>query len=346
MSVTFKPAVRENVPLLIGLGGASGSGKTFTALELATGVAEAIGKAKGRTGRIGFIDTERRRGLHYADRFEFLHAELNPPFRPRSYMDAISAAEGAGVDVLVIDSFSHEWEGEGGVKEWADEIQRETQNRNEAAKWNIPKSGPDGHKRLVNQMLAAKPHIIICLRAEEKMRMEDVPQFNDDGTPKMWKGKQSTRTVITAAKDLPLKERWVPICEKRFPFELTTSLLLTPDQPGVPVPLKLQEQHMPAFPEGQRISREAGRYLAEWSMGGAPAAASVPSGPTIDQVRADLDAAADEGTASLERAWKSKTTAPFRDQIDLAPLKTRAANADRTPEPEYQAGAPDGYSGV
>jgi hypothetical protein len=70
--------------------------------------------------------------------------------------------------------------------------------------------------------------------------------------------------------DRPLNERWHPICEKRFPYEITTSLLLLPGNPGVPVPLKLQEQHKGAFPAGQPITAEAGRFLAAWAKGDSP----------------------------------------------------------------------------
>lgn len=75
----FRPAVRENVSLLIALAGASGSGKTYSALRLAKGLAP--------TGKIAFIDTEARRGLHYADQFEFMHADMRPPFRPSNFIE-------------------------------------------------------------------------------------------------------------------------------------------------------------------------------------------------------------------------------------------------------------------
>jgi RecA/RadA recombinase len=100
MSFSFRPARREGVPLLIGLAGASGSGKTFSALSLAQGIASVTG------GKIAFIDTERRRGLHYADRFDFMHAELDPPFTPGRYAEAFEAAEQAGASVVVVDSAS------------------------------------------------------------------------------------------------------------------------------------------------------------------------------------------------------------------------------------------------
>ena len=89
MTFSFTPAVRRNTHILLALAGASGSGKTFSALELATGLA-------GETGRIAVIDTEAGRALHYADRFKFDHCELTPPFEPARYREAIEAAEAAG----------------------------------------------------------------------------------------------------------------------------------------------------------------------------------------------------------------------------------------------------------
>lgn len=309
----FKPAVRANVPLLIGLDGASGSGKTYTALLLATGIADAIGKAQGREGRVFGIDTERGRMLHYADDFTFMYGAIDPPFSPERYGEAIAAAERAGADVVVVDSFSHEWEGEGGVREMADV--EEANGKKSPSNWIAPKGK---HKRLVNKMLASRAHVIVCMRSEEKMRVEAVPQFNDDGSPRMWKGKPSTKTVITPAADIPIKERWVPICEKRFPFEITTSFLLTPEQPGVGIPRKLQEQHKGFFPEGRRIGRESGVALANWAMGGA----SVATTQAPDKPAATLDARADKFEAALRgaddletltRTWQSAHV--LRDQL-------------------------------
>src|SRR5581483_2781739 len=103
MTFQFAHAVRSQVSLLIALAGASGSGKTFSALRLAKGMAP--------TGKIAFIDTEARRGLHYADQFEFMHTDMRPPFRPSRFIEAIHAAEATGAEVVIIDSFSHEYDG-------------------------------------------------------------------------------------------------------------------------------------------------------------------------------------------------------------------------------------------
>ena len=104
MSFQFRPAKRESVGLILGVAGPSGAGKTFSALRLATGIAG--GKP------FAFIDTENRRGLHYAEQFTFHHASFEPPFTPERYGQAIKAADDAGYPVIVVDSASHEWAGD------------------------------------------------------------------------------------------------------------------------------------------------------------------------------------------------------------------------------------------
>jgi hypothetical protein len=265
MSFTFRPAARERVGLLIGLAGASGSGKTYSALSLATGLA-------GPSGKIAVIDTEARRALHYADRFRFDHGDMAAPFSPDRYAEAIAAADTAGYDVIVVDSLSHEYEGDGGLIEWA--AREEASGVKSPGNWKAPKTA---HKKMVSKLLQTRAHLILCMRAEEKMRVERVAITNHDGSPKMGRdGKPIMRTEVTAASDLPTDERWQAICEKRFPYELTASFLLLPSAPGVPVPLKLQEQHRKCIAEGQPIGQRAGELLREWSSGGASAPAALP----------------------------------------------------------------------
>ena len=102
---TDKPAVRERVPLLVGLMGPSGSGKTFSALRLAAGMREITG------GDIYCIDTESKRALHYADDFDFQHVEFAAPFSPLDYLQAIEYCVEKKAGVVIVDSLSHEHEG-------------------------------------------------------------------------------------------------------------------------------------------------------------------------------------------------------------------------------------------
>jgi len=113
MTRTFetKPAVRSQVPLLIGLVSPSGAGKTYSALRLATGIQRVVG------GEIFVVDTESRRALHYAEQFKFKHVQFNAPFGPLDYLAAIEHCVREGAKTIVVDSLSHEHEGPGGVLE-------------------------------------------------------------------------------------------------------------------------------------------------------------------------------------------------------------------------------------
>ncbi len=246
MSISFRPAVRENVSVIVGLIGPSGSGKTYTALELATGIAEVTGS------KVGFIDTENGRASHYADQFRFDVAELGAPFRPDAYAVAIMGAAKAGYNPVVVDSMSHEHYGEGGLLDWHEEEFQRMGGRDavKMAAWIKPKMS---HKKMVQKLLQVKAHIIMCFRAEEKIKMVPNPKK---------KGKVE-----------PTNIGWQPICEKNLPYELTTSLLFEPERPGMPVPLKLQKQHQVLFPTGQVVTRAAGIGLAEWAAGGVKAQA-------------------------------------------------------------------------
>lgn len=350
MTFTFKTAVRERVGLIIALAGPSGSGKTLSALKIARGL------AGGDDSKIAFVDTEAGRGLHYApapgeksgpDRFAFAYADMKPPFSPDAYTEAIKAADGAGFEVVVIDSGSHLWEGEGGVQDQHDaildaEVERarknhsgnwafdedRTRDRLSVGAWKKPKAA---HKRFVSRLLQTRAHIIICLRADEKMRMEKV---KDD------RGRE--KTVIIQAKDMPPAERWQPICEKRLPYEMTVSFVLTPDRPGFPVPIKLQEQHRHAVTLDRPLSEETGRLLAEWARGGkqtaarpAPAADDFPGDQRDDPVLRLIDdarAAATNGTEAYQRYFGSITREErqvLADRGEHAKNKTAAAQADQ-----------------
>jgi hypothetical protein len=235
MAFEFRPAVRENVGLLIGLAGGTGSGKTYTAMQLATGMSG--GKP------FAVIDTEAGRAKHYADQFKFDHGDLKPPFRPEAYTEAIIAADKAGYPVIVVDSMSHEHAGDGGLLDWHEEeldrMAKDDWKKREScnmAAWIKPKMS---HKHMVQKLLQVRAHLILCFRAEEKIEM-----VREDGRLKIVK-KQTTTGL----------DGWVPVSEKNLPYELTASFLLTADKPGFPKPIKLQSQH------------ESGRKLSAWASG-------------------------------------------------------------------------------
>lgn len=343
-TIEFQPAIRDRVSLIIALASASGGGKTLSALKIARGL------AGGDDGRLAFIDTEARRGLHYAvapnekpgpDRFAFVHHDMRPPFTPEAYADAIQAADRAGYDVICVDSCTHEWEGEGGLQEIHDELvaaavqrarsthqsnwgefdEARAADRASVGAWKEPKAR---HKRFISRLLQCRAHLILCLRADEKIRMETVEEERN--------GRKYKKTVIIQPKDMPLNERWVPICEKRFMYEMTLSLVLTPQNPGVPIPIKLQAQHRDAVPLDRFLSEDTGRALAEWARGGQVEAHREPApspGTGVDTVLAAGRAAAAKGNDALKEWWSGLGDA---DATRLRPilkteLKPAAAKA-------------------
>jgi hypothetical protein len=297
MTHTFKPAVRENVPLLIGLAGGTGSGKTYTAMRMARGICG--------DKPFAVIDTENGRAKHYADEFRFDHCALSAPFRPDAYADAILAADAAGYAAIVVDSTSHVWAGDGGVLDWQEEeLDRMAGTgdwkKREACKmaaWIKPKLS---HKRMVSRLLQVRAHVILCFRAEPKVEM-----VKEDG-----------KTKIVPKQSLTGLDGWIPVCEKNLPFELTASFLLLAAEPGMPHPIKLQEQHRALFPKGKHIDEEAGRRIAAWAAGGA-AAAPAPRPPRTERH--------DQMIAGFERTAREHGLQAFKDAWEILPPEDQAA---------------------
>ncbi len=158
MTFEIRKAQRQGARLLIQLSGVSGSGKTYTALQLAYGMA---GKD---AGKVVLIDTENRRGSLYANALPqpFNIIDFYAPFSPGRYIEAIETACRSGAEVIVIDSVTHEWESEGGC-EWI-------ANQSRFPDWKRAKAE---HKRFMTYMLQSPAHIIACTRAREKVDFTD-----------------------------------------------------------------------------------------------------------------------------------------------------------------------------
>jgi AAA domain-containing protein len=192
--LNIAPAERAGAHLLIPLYGPPRSGKTYTALRIARGMV-------GPAGRIGMLDTESGRARLYSDKVPggFVVGELTPPYTPRRYLEAIEEFLRYGVDILVVDSFSHCWEGPGGVLEMAD--QAEEQGRKGLSKWLGPKRD---YKKLVSFLLSTRLHMILCSRAKQPL----------------------IEAIIDGQKNL-ITQPWEPIQDKRLKYEMTIVVPMT-----------------------------------------------------------------------------------------------------------------------
>ena len=149
----FRRAQRRRARLRLALAGPSGAGKTYSALLIARG-------RVGPEGTIALIDTERGSGDLYADLMAYDVATLDPPYTPRAYMALLREAQ--AYDVVIIDSLSHAWSGEGGILDMVDQAGRAARG-NKFAGW---REVTPQHNALVDAILAHPGHVIVTLRTK------------------------------------------------------------------------------------------------------------------------------------------------------------------------------------
>jgi len=154
----FKKATLEQAKVRIALWGPSGAGKTRTSLEIASGLGQ----------KVALIDTEHGRSRQYADRFEFDSIELET-FHPDEYIRAIQSAEDEGYDVILIDSLTHAWSGEGGLLDVHAEVVRRSSTRNEFSAWN---EVTPIHRRLIEVITRSACHVVATMRSKTEYAME------------------------------------------------------------------------------------------------------------------------------------------------------------------------------
>ena len=158
MSLSFQRASKKLSRLRLSLIGVAGSGKTYTALNI----------AKHLGGPIAVVDTERGSASKYSDVFDFDVLELES-FSPQTYIDAIQAAEEAGYNVLLIDSLSHAWTGKDGALDQVTRATKRSQSGNTFAAW---RDVTPMHNAMVDAMLNARLHIITTMRAKTEYVQE------------------------------------------------------------------------------------------------------------------------------------------------------------------------------
>lgn len=156
--MAFIKATKSQSKLRLALCGLAGSGKTYSALAIAAGIAAEMRRLGHGQGRIALIDTEHESASLYADRFDFDTAPLDN-HSPRAYVDMIREAEAGGYDVVIVDSLSHAWAGKNGALEQKDNAAARGGNS-----WTAWRDITPMHNALVDAMLASKCHLIATMR--------------------------------------------------------------------------------------------------------------------------------------------------------------------------------------
>jgi len=266
---THSPAARIATPLFTGIVGPSGTGKTYSAMRLATGMQRVTG------GEIFGIDTESNRMLHYAPlpgekadptrgKFAFQHVPLAAPYGSLRYLSAIRYCASQGAKNIIIDSGSHEHDGVGGVLEFhqaeAARLAKERSSTEDKVKmeaWGKPKAN---RRKLINALLTElSVNCIFCFRAKPKLHI-------------------ATKTEKAAGMEPVSPKGFCAIAGEEFIYEMMIKFVLLPGARGLPTwhsefqgeqeMMKLPEQFLHIFEQPAPLSEDIGQQMAEWAAGG------------------------------------------------------------------------------
>lgn len=153
--MNLRKATRQKAKIRLGLSAVSGGGKTYSALLIAYGLC-------GDWSKVALIDTENGSGDLYADLGPYNVLPLAPDFTPEKYIQAIKACEAAGMDVIIIDSITHEWDGKGGCLEIVDKAGGRYQD------W--AKVTPR-HQAFIDAIIGSSCHVITTVRRKQDYEM-------------------------------------------------------------------------------------------------------------------------------------------------------------------------------
>lgn len=261
MAITFKKAERKQAKCRVAITGPSGAGKTYGALLI----------AKGMGGTVAVIDTERGSASLYSDLADFDTLELNPPYTPEAFIEAIHAAEKAGYDTLIIDSMTHEWDGSGGCLEINDNMANAKFKGNTWAAWS---ETTPRHRAFVDAILQSPCHIIATMRSK-------TDTVQGDGKKVI---KLGLKTVQRDGMD----------------YEFTTVLDLTHENKFATA----SKDRTGLFKDSAIITTATGKKLLDWLNSGAaasPEPVKVPEDGSFQSCREALQTAAT--MPDLQKAW-------------------------------------------
>jgi hypothetical protein len=284
MNYQAQPATRSEEPLLLGMIGPPGGGKTYSALRLAKGMQSVRG------GDIILIDTEGGRARKYGDQIPFKIVEMAPDANSAAFLEAIRAQLPSMPAAIIVDSMSDEHER---YLAWHDEMVP-SMGGNEWAAWAKPKAS---RKLLISGILKIKTPLIFTFRAREKTKQNPDPN-----------AKRNEKIINIG---------WQPVAPLEIVHTLDLTCILPPRADGVPVwksdkigedfIIKLPNYLAPYIDQGQPLSEAMGAAFARWAKGETAAPATSPGGAADDLTVAEWDielgAAAEKGTEALKAVW-------------------------------------------
>jgi hypothetical protein len=230
--------------------GVSGSGKTYSSLLLAKGIC-------GDWSKVALIDSENGRGELYSDLGDYSVVTLAPPFTPEKYIEAIDACEKAGMEVIIIDSTSHEWDGEGGCLELNEKLAGAKYKGNTWAAWN---ETTPRHRRFIDKIISSSAHIIATMRSKA----------------------DTIQTEDKKIKKVGLKE----IQREGFEYEMTLSFNI--EREGNYAVAGKDNTHLFDSRDPFKITEADGTIIRDWNMQAPEPTPPPPPPPDYTKLRKDI----------------------------------------------------------
>lgn len=225
--IQLKKATRKQVKLRLNISAPSGAGKTYSALRMAKGLCNDLAK-------VAVIDTENGSASLYSDLGDFNVIDLTPPFTPEKYIEAINACVAGGMEVVIIDSSTHEWAC------LIEENELLAQSKFRGNTWSAWSVTTPRHDKFINAVLHCPLHVITCTRSKMETVMGDDKKVKKVGM-----------------KDVQ-REGWE--------YELTISLNIDRD-----THLAIPSKDRTNLFEGKNpflITEETGKLISEWCNSG------------------------------------------------------------------------------
>jgi hypothetical protein len=254
----LKKATRQQVKLRLNLSAPSGGGKTYSALLMAKGLVSDWGK-------IAVIDTENGSASLYSHLGEFNVIDLTPPYTPERYIAAIQACVQGGMECIIIDSSSHEWNAllEDNEKLAAAKFRGNT--------WSAWSETTPRHDKFVQHVLHCPVHVITCTRSKTETVMGEDKKVKKVGMKDIQREGWEYELTVSLSIDrdthlaIPSKDR-TNIFEGRQPFmisEKTGQEILAWCESGVaPAPVMLSPDVVDALSVLDSVTDLSG--LAGW----------------------------------------------------------------------------------
>lgn len=316
MNYQAVPATRSEEPLLLGMIGPPGGGKSLSSLRLAKGIQSVRG------GDIVLIDTEGGRSRKYNDQIPFKIVEMPPDANSAAFLEAIKAQLPSKPAAIIVDSMSDEHER---YLSWHDEMVP-NMGGNEWAAWAKPKAS---RKLLISGILKIKTPLIFTFRAREKTKQNPDPA-----------AKRNEKIINIG---------WQPVAPLEIVHTLDLTCILPPRADGVPVwksdkigedfIIKLPNYLAPFIEAGSPLNEQMGAAFARWAKGGSAApvqhpqpapAGAADNSEDIMSWDSKLASAANLGVDALREVW-GQVPKPLKKSLEAALRNRHQPTAEAVP---------------